>query len=276
MFFQDLDLKLKNLFFVIQGKISVILEKERKVVISKIEYIVYLYLLQHFDEIETQNKCLAMNRLLLNIDKNEIELLANRFNFTQRLCICNKKFNFSTTEFIERIKPPPNIKYWNLDEDFHVQKELYIIDLFEGYFLKPGDIIGQLLKSSIPEKKFSLLFNTDTVIGEIYEKSYSEIFPHLKVNDKFSFYKYEIINKLNPKSFKIKLSHLFQLENCKNGHDILSKDNDLQNLIFIKRGEFELKMDISLNSCLTIFQEQKGQIVIDKTILKYINTNIGK
>ena len=239
---------------------------------SIIEYIAYLFFLKHFDEIELYNKCFSINRLLVNVERNDVDNIANRYNFIKNLLICPKKLKYRTSEFIERIKIP-SIKNWNIEENLMVQKEVHIIDLVIEHTLRPGDILGQFLMSSFREKKFTLLSNSDAILGVIYERNFSLIFPHLMDKKKFSFNNYEIIKKLNPNSFKIKLSHLLHLETCKNGYNLLSKDIDFEQLYFIKRGEFLINMDITIESALMLFHEEEP--IIDKILLKYINTNIG-
>ena len=280
--------KAQKFYLILKGKIAVMLPREVIVCLTEEEYFIYLNNLRKYEEFALINKTITKqnNYPIKDIEyeywlRNHTVNYKKRFeqkNSTKKSDIISKykvlsefheeNVNFATTkEYVDRIKPIINIK------SDSKRKEVIIYEYYLIINRQSGDKFGDYAFGTESQKRTASIIIVDDCHFGTLEKRYFEAFLK-EANDKkrrlyVSFLiSTNVFQSFDRLIFQKKYFNLF-IEERINKRGILFKEGDQFNYIyFIKSGEVELYLRISLGKLKKIIRAMGAKPYNPKIILE--------
>jgi CRP-like cAMP-binding protein len=242
-----------NSFIILKGKVNVLTPLEIKIMMSEDEYFLYLSKLINNDEQGLIRNCIHANYKVFPFDYNENsnntkskisrrKLINKNINLDDNtLCIPN---NF-TLEYIENSKPIVR------ENQSVIKKEVKIWIYLDAAYLKTGDFYEF---SSLNQVKTSynatLITQEDCHLGYMNKQTFRNCVresSEIKNNDLLNFLlSTEIFRKLTEKYFKSHYLNFFEEIKINKHNKILVEGQDSSEIYFIKDGELEISLRMSL------------------------------
>ena len=265
-------------FILLKGKVGILLIKENKLKLTYYEYILHLFRLYLFNEIELFSKTIAKNHLIYNIEEEEIENFINFYNKNKKngkahlfkfntldemdvkhLCYFIDSFSELVKEYNKGKKKYTKEDYINLTfpwKDFRINdinyKEPYLIiySYFEVINLTHGDFFGEIaLQNENLKRTATIISKEDCVFGtltsEAYNMNIKNIQTKIRRNNIRFLLSFNVFKDLSWNIFANNFFNFFKLRRFNHNDIIIKQGFPINDIYFVKEGEFEVYANMS-------------------------------
>ena len=232
--------KAKMCYLVLNGCASVLLPKAKKVLMSEVEYLRYLYKLRMNGEIELMNLVSTINE---NVYQGQEVLQVTEENTNENINENNnEKENEITVEnYIERTYPD-----YITSSLLNTKKKVVTVYVYQLVNeMKKGEIFGDFALDS-RTKKYSatIILDEKTQFGILYKSFYEKFFKAINERSRNSFLSFistfSIFENFPQANFEKKYFNQFKFRKYANGDKLFSEGLPFNHIIFIKSGDYEI------------------------------------
>lgn len=261
-------------YLILKGNVSVLIKQEKKVKMTRYEYISYLKYLDTINEKGLQEIIIESNKIdfsrfeiepylnnKIQLEKNDIEKEIT-YQHKKNLELCNPN------EYIDRVTPIINDNEKAEKQDIILWTYLHIISL------KCGETFGEVALGGDFKRTATIISNEDCLLGSIskgvYDNCIKDIQDRIRKDNINVILSNEILSGIKYETFEKEYFNRFVERKFIQGTMIFEQNEQRKEILFLKTGEIEISTKMSMNELNSLIVYKGGKIN-DKQMNKSID-----